>query len=73
MDKKKDDLQEMTIEEAFQSLDAILADLETDQNGLEETFSKYQKGLEYVKFLKERIDGIEKKLIILENGEENVG
>ncbi len=73
MDEKKDDLQEMTIEEAFQSLDAILADLETDQNGLEETFSKYQKGLEYVKFLKERIDGIEKKLIILENGEENVG
>ncbi len=73
MDEKKDDLQEMTIEEAFQSLDAILTDLETDQNGLEETFAKYQKGLEYVKFLKERIDGIEKKLIILENGEENVG
>ena len=73
MDEKKDDLQGMTIEEAFQSLDAILTDLETDQNGLEETFSKYQKGLEYVKFLKERIDGIEKKLIILENGEENVG
>ncbi len=73
MDEKKDDLQEMTIEEAFQSLDAILTDLETDQNGLEETFSKYQKGLVYVKFLKERIDGIEKKLIILENGEENVG
>ena len=73
MDEKKDDLQEMTSEEAFQSLDAILTDLETDQNGLEETFAKYQKGLEYVKFLKERIDGIEKKLIILENGEENVG
>ena len=73
MDEKKDDLQEMTIEAAFQALDAILTDLETDQNGLEETFAKYQKGLEYVKFLKERIDGIEKKLIILENGEENVG
>ena len=64
---------DLTIEEAFQALDGILADLETDQNGLEETFSKYQKGLEYVRFLKEKIDGIEKKLIILENGEENVG
>ena len=73
MDEKKDNPQEMTIEEAFQALDAILTDLETDQNGLEETFAKYQKGLEYAKFLKERIDGIEKKLIILENGEENVG
>ena len=64
---------DLTIEEAFQALDGILADLETDQNGLEETFAKYQKGLEYVRFLKEKIDGIEKKLIILENGEENVG
>ncbi len=73
MDEKKENTPEMTIEAAFQALDAILADLETDQNGLEETFAKYQKGLEYVKFLKERIDGIEKKLIILENGEENVG
>ncbi len=63
----------MTIEEAFQALDALLADLDSDQNGLEETFAKYQKGLEYVKFLKERIDGIEKKLAVLEkeNGEEN--
>ena len=73
MEDKKDNVQELTIEEAFQALDTILADLETDQNGLEETFAKYQKGLEYVKFLKERIDGIEKKLIILENGEDNVG
>ena len=66
MEDKKANAPGMTIEEAFQALDAILADLETDQNGLEETFAKYQKGLEYVKFLKERIDGIEKKLQILE-------
>lgn len=72
MDNQKEK-PELTIEEAFQALDTILADLETDQNGLEETFAKYQKGLEYVRFLKERIDGIEKKLIVLENGEENVG
>lgn len=71
MEEKK--ITELTIEEAFQALDGILADLETDQNGLEETFAKYQKGLEYVKFLKEKIDGIEKKLIVLENGEDNVG
>lgn len=72
MDNQKEK-PELTIEEAFEALDTILADLETDQNGLEETFAKYQKGLEYVRFLKERIDGIEKKLIVLENGEEYVG
>ena len=44
MDNQKEK-PELTIEEAFQALDTILADLETDQNGLEETFAKYQKGL----------------------------
>ena len=68
------EINEMTIEEAFKVLDEILEDLDSDQNGLEETFAKYQKGLEVVKLLKNKIDGIEKKLIVLEseNGEENV-
>ena len=68
------DDKEMTIEEAFAALEDILNDLDSDQNGLEETFAKYQKGLEYVKLLKSRIDGIEKKLAILEkeNGDDNV-
>ena len=42
MNDQIENTQEMTIEAAFQALDAILADLETDQNGLEETFAKYQ-------------------------------
>ncbi len=64
---------DMTIEEAFQALETILNDLDGDKNGLEETFAKYQKGLEYVKLLKSRIDGIEKKLAVLEkeNGDDN--
>lgn len=68
------DDKEMTIEEAFGALEDILNDLDSDQNGLEETFAKYQKGLEYIKLLKSRIDGIEKKLAILEkeNGDDNV-
>ena len=68
------EINEMTIEEAFKALDEILEDLDSDQNGLEETFAKYQKGLEVVKLLKNKIDGIEKKLIVLEseNGEEDV-
>ena len=68
------DDKEMTIEEAFGALEDILNDLDSDQNGLEETFAKYQRGLEYVKLLKSRIDGIEKKLAILEkeNGDDNV-
>lgn len=64
---------DMTIEEAFQALETILNDLDGDKNGLEETFAKYQKGLEYAKLLKSRIDGIEKKLAVLEkeNGDDN--
>ena len=58
MEEKK----EMTIEETFKALEAILEDLDSEQ-----------KGLEYVRSLQSKIDGIEKKLIVLENGngEEN--
>ena len=62
---------ELSIEETFQELDKLLEALDSEQSGLEETFARYQKGLEYVKLLKGKIDGIEKKLAVLEaeNGE----
>ena len=68
------EINEMTIEEAFKALDEILEDLDSDQNVLEDTFSNSQMGLEVVKLLENKIEGIEKKLNVLEseNGEENV-
>lgn len=61
-----DMIQNMTMEEAYEQLDQLLADMESGNHSLEETFSMYTKGLELVKICHDKIDAIEKKLLILE-------
>ncbi len=57
---------EITIEEAFSELEKLLSAMEKGDDSLEETFAKYQKGLELVRFCSGKIDGIEKQIKILE-------
>lgn len=62
--------EEMTIDEAFLALDAIMEALEGREITLEESFQKYQEGMGLVKKCSEKIDAVEKKVLILnENGE----
>ena len=62
--------EEMTIDEAFLALDAIVEALEGRESTLEESFQKYQEGMGLVKKCSEKIDAVEKKVLILnENGE----
>ncbi|MBQ4424378.1 MAG: exodeoxyribonuclease VII small subunit [Lachnospiraceae bacterium] len=61
-----DDRKEMSIEEAFAALESLLKELGEGEFDLETSFGKYQEGLELVRLLTGRIDGIEKKLQILE-------
>ena len=61
---------EMTLDEAFLELDGIIEALESREITLEESFSKYQQGMEFVKKCSEKIDTVEKKVLALdENGE----
>lgn len=61
---------EMTLDEAFLELDGIIEALESREITLEESFSKYQQGMELVKKCSEKIDTVEKKVLALdENGE----
>ena len=62
--------EDMTIDEAFLALDAIVEALEGGEITLEESFQKYQEGMGLVKKCSEKIDAVEKKVLILnENGE----
>ena len=62
--------EEITIDEAFLALDAIVEALEGREITLEESFQKYQEGMGLVKKCSEKIDAVEKKVLILnENGE----
>ena len=62
--------QEMTLEEAFEKLDGMLAALESRDITLEESFQNYQRGMELLKKCNEKIDLVEKKMqLINEEGE----
>lgn len=58
----------MTLDEAFGKLDEIVEALEDREITLEDSFKKYQQGMELVKQCSEAIDAVEKKVLIL-NGD----
>jgi len=65
------DKKELTIEEGFEKLDTILEKLEDEDTGLEASFGLYEEGLGVVKACRDKLDMIEKKIIVLEEGNEN--
>lgn len=57
------------LEEAFLKLEETIAEMEREDITLEQSFQKYQKGMELLKNCNEAIDKVEKKVLILnENG-----
>ena len=64
MEEKK----EMTMEEAFAALKELLGRMESEELSLEENFRLYEEGLRLVKLCSEKLDTIEKKIIVLEEG-----
>ena len=60
--------QEMTIEETFAVLDDLIDKLESGQGPLEDAFRNYEEGMKLVRQCSEKIDTIEKQMLVL-NGE----
>lgn len=62
--------QEKTLEESFSQLNAVVEQLENDDLPLEESFKRYQRGMELLKECNGKIDTVEKKMMQLNaNGE----
>lgn len=61
---------EPTLEEMFATLDQLIGKMETGDTTLEESFQLYQKGMEMLKLCNEKIDDVEKKVLILEESGE---
>ena len=55
----------VSMEEAFQELDAILEKLEGKDISLEDSIALYQTGMELVKTCNSKIDTVEKKMITI--------
>ena len=65
-------MDDRTLEHVFQELDEVVKKLEGDAVSLEESFQLYHKGMDLLKVCNEKIDTVEKKMLILdENGEKH--
>ncbi len=62
--------QEKTVEEAFAELDQMLTKLSDRDTALEESFQVYAEGTKLLKYCNEKLDKVEKKMLVLsEEGE----
>lgn len=55
----------MTIEETLGQLEEVLTKLESGESTLEESFQLYESGLKLVKSCNNKIDKVEKQIIVL--------
>ncbi len=56
---------EPSLEETFQELSAIIEKMQEREVTLEESFSLYEQGIRKIKFCNEKIDSVEKKMLLL--------
>ena len=62
MDKKEE-----TLEEMFTQLESVIKTMEQVDVSLEETFDLYHKGMNMLKSCNDKIDKVEKKMLILDD------
>ncbi len=55
-----------TVETALGALETVLEQLEDEDTPLETSFSLYEQGMALVKEINEKIDKVEKQMIVLE-------
>ena len=65
--------QDQSIEETFAQLDELLEKLEASDTALEESFACCEAGMKLVKACSDKIDKVEKQMMILQGGEEADG
>ena len=56
---------EQTLEEIFKEMEGLLEALESREISLENSFEKYKEGMELLKAAGEKIDTVEKAMLVL--------
>ena len=65
-------MKDKTLEEVFEELDQVVEQLEESTVSLGDSFSLYHKGMELLKVCNDKIDRVEKKMLMLdEDGEQH--
>lgn len=70
MPAKKKAEPEETLEQKMEQLERLLAQMEEENLGLEDSFGLYQKGMELVKQCNLSIDRVEKQLLTIQEEDE---
>ena len=71
-EKKEQSLEDQSLEEIFSDLDQTIKEMEDGEISLEESFACYEAGIKLVKACIDKIDKVEKKMLLLdEEGEEH--
>ncbi len=60
----------ITLEESFEKLEAIIDKMEEGNTSLDDTFKLYNDGIKLVKNCNGMLDKVEKKIVIINSGEE---
>ncbi len=69
---EKESQENETLQDIFMQLDAVIEGMEKEDVSLEESFELYHKGMDMLKLCNERIDKVEKKMLLLDDeGEEH--
>lgn len=61
-------MEDLSLEESFSRLDEMLNRMEERELPLEESFRLYQKGMELLAYCNQKIDTVEKKILVM-NGD----
>ena len=62
-----------SIEDIFEEKDQIMEKMEAQDNSLEDSFASYEAGMKLIRACGEKIDKVEKKIIVLQGGQETDG
>lgn len=55
----------MSVEETFEALDNLIESLEMGEGSLEDAFKSYEEGMKLIKSCNDKIDKIEKQVLVL--------
>jgi exodeoxyribonuclease VII small subunit len=61
----EENVKNMSIEETFSAIDELIDRLESGDGSLEEAFKNYEAGMKLVKSCNEKIEKIEKQVLVL--------
>lgn len=62
-----------SIEEILEELETIITTMDQGEITLEEAFTNYETGMKLVKECSKKIDKVEKKILVLQEGGDNDG